>query len=179
MINFGWIGENGLEEKSHFYEYLKEDVKRNLSRIKNFISTNSTKGDDEIYNQIESKAKLALNEIKNMYGIKAVISWYDINSNNILVDSDSIITGFLDAGGARFAIREWDLAFIKMNLCNNKEEFSYFENLYSKNNTIDKKILNLLTIIVEIDDIAFQLETGIKLPIAFESNFGNIIETTS
>ena len=83
--------------------------------------------------------------------------------------------GFLDAGGARFAAKEWDLAFVKMDLCTNQKEFEIFLNEYSKDINIDNNLLNLLTTIVEIDDIAFQLETGVILPIAFESNMKDIL----
>lgn len=93
-----------------------------------------------------------------------------------MVNDKNIITGFLDAGGARFAAREWDLAFIKMDLCNNKEEFEFFKKEYLKHNQINEELLESLTTVVEIDDIAFQLQTNIKLPITFESNFKDIIE---
>lgn len=114
--------------------------------------------------------------IKNIKEIKPVISWYDINSNNILVNRKSEITGFLDPGGARFATKEWDIAFIKMDLCKNKNEFEYFLKEYMKTNSINKKLLDSLSLIVEIDDIAFQLETNTKLQLAFESNFEDELE---
>lgn len=117
-----------------------------------------------------------MNEIKKINNIKPVISWYDINPNNILINKENLITGFLDAGGVRIAAREWDLAFIKMDLCNNKEEFEYFKEIYLKSDNINEKLLELLTVIVEIDDMAFQIEANIKLPIAFESNFKDLIE---
>ena len=145
---------------------MKYDIERNLNRIEKYCNYNS-----KIFEEINNKAKDALNEIEKMKNIKPVISWYDINPNNILVDEKGMITGFLDAGGARFAAKEWDLAFIKMDLCNNKEEFLYFKEEYSKYNDINENLLEVLTIVVEIDDIAFQLETKTKLPIPFESNF--------
>lgn len=92
-----------------------------------------------------------------------------------MVNQKSEITGFLDPGGARFSPKEWDLAFIKMDLCKNKKEFDYFLKEYEKNNKVDNDLLNALSIIVEIDDIAFQLETNTKLPIAFDTNFKKII----
>ncbi len=105
-----------------------------------------------------------------------MICWYDINSNNILVNDKSEITGFLDPGGARFAPKEWDLAFVKMDLCRNEKEFKFFLDKYMQNNNVDINLLNLLSVIVEIDDIAFQLETRTKLPIAFDSNFKSILK---
>lgn len=168
-INFGWIGKDGLEKRENFYEYVKEDVKRNINRIEKCIK------DDKIIDEIKEKSNKALEEIKEINLIKPVISWYDINPNNILVDNSCYISGFLDAGGARFAPKEWDIAFIKMDLCKNEKEFSTFLENYSKNNQLNEKLLNALTIIVELDDIAFELENKVKLPIAFNSNFRDII----
>ena len=165
---FGWIGEKGLEEKDSFCQYIEDEIERNLNRISNFI-------DEKNLRKIEKRGKKALEEINKISKIKPVISWYDINSNNILVDNNSHILGFLDAGGARFAAKEWDLAFVKMDLCTNQKEFEIFLNEYSKDINIDNNLLNLLTTIVEIDDIAFQLETGVILPIAFESNMKDIL----
>ena len=99
-----------------------------------------------------------------------------MNSNNILVNEKSSITGFLDPGGARFATKEWDLAFIKMNLCQNNKEYDFFKQMYLRQNNIDEELLEILTVAVELDDIAFQLEEKVKLPIAFESNFREEIE---
>ena len=171
VINFGWIGKDGLEEKNSFYEYIEEDIKRNLNRIEEYSNS-----DKKILEVINNKANIALNEIKKIENIKPVISWYDINPNNILVDKSSRIIGFLDAGGARVAVKEWDLAFIKMDLCRSKEEFNNFKEEYLKYYNIDEILLEALTIVVEIDDIAFQLETNTKLPIAYKSNFKNIIK---
>lgn len=132
--------------------------------------------DKKILEVINNKANIALNEIKKSTNIKPAISWYDINPNNILIDKSSRIIGFLDAGGARIATKEWDLAFVKMDLCKSEEEFNNFKEEYLKYHNIDEKLLEALTIVVEIDDIAFQLETNTKLPIAYESNFKNIIK---
>jgi len=92
------------------------------------------------------------------------------------VNDNSSITGFLDPGGARFAPKEWDLAFIKMDLCQNNKEYEFFKQIYSKQKTINEELLEILTVVVELDDIAFQLEAKVKLPIAFESNFKAEIE---
>ena len=92
------------------------------------------------------------------------------------MNDNSSITGFLDPGGARFAPKELDLAFIKMDLCQNNKEYEFFKQIYSKQKAINKELLEILTVVVELDDIAFQLEAKVKLPIAFESNFKAEIE---
>lgn len=171
-ISFGWIGQEGLEQKDSFYDYIKDDAYRNFTRIQKNIKADNA---NSIISEIKEKTFETLAKIKNINNVKPVISWYDINPNNILVDKSSKITGFLDAGGARFAAKEWDIAFIKMDLCKNAEEYNQFLKSYCENMEINEELLNLLTVIVEIDDIAFELESKIKLPIAFESNFENLI----
>lgn len=168
--SFGWVSENGVEKRKSFADYIKQEIKRNINRIKLVIGEKK-----EILAYIESKANDALLMIEQINPLKPVICWYDINSNNILINSNSEITGFLDPGGARFSPKEWDLAFIKMDLCKNKKEFQYFINEYERTKKINNDLLKALSVIVEIDDIAFQLESNTKLPIAFESNFNEII----
>ena len=167
---FGWIGKNGLVEKQFFHQYIEDEVQRNIERIEKYDK------EKLLLESITKKANTSLEKLKSFKNIRPVISWYDINSNNILVNEQSKITGFLDPGGARFAPKEWDLAFIKMDLCRSKEEYKYFKNAYLQQNILDEELLEILTIIVEIDDIAFQLETGVKLPIAFETNFRKELE---
>jgi aminoglycoside phosphotransferase (APT) family kinase protein len=169
-IIFGWIGNNGIEEKKSFYNYIDEEIIRNIKRIKKCINNY------ELLKDIIEKSNIALEKLKQINNIKPVISWYDINSNNILVNEKSEITGFLDPGGARIAAKEWDLAFIKMDLCQSSKEYEYFREMYLNQKEINENLLDILTVIVEIDDIAFQLEEKVKLPIAFESNFKNVLE---
>lgn len=168
--SFGWVNESGVEKRESFADYIEQEIKRNINRIKLIIGEKK-----EILDYIEEKANKALLKITKTNSVKPVICWYDINSNNILINSKSEITGFLDPGGARFSPKEWDLAFIKMDLCKSKKEFQYFIKEYEKKQKINKDLLEALSVIVEIDDIAFQVESNTKLPIAFESNFKDII----
>jgi Ser/Thr protein kinase RdoA (MazF antagonist) len=161
---------NGLDEKEYFFQYIEEDIDRNIERIKKHIE------DEKVLKSFIKKANISLEKLKNISNIKPVICWYDINPNNILVNEKSSITGFLDSGGARFAAKEWDLAFIKMDLCQNNTEYEFFKQIYSKQKAINEKLLEILTVVVELDDVAFQLEAKVKLPIAFESNFKEEIE---
>lgn len=169
-MNFGWIGERGVEKRDSFSSYIESEIKRNTNRIQQVLGEKK-----DILDEIKSKANEASEIIKKIDNIKPVICWYDINPNNILVNQESGIVGFLDPGGARNAPKEWDLAFIKMDLCKNKKEFQYFIEEYEKSKEVNKSLLEALTIIVEIDDIAFQVESDTMLPIALESNFKNIL----
>lgn len=159
-----------MDEKKYFYKYIEEDIDRNIERIKKYIE------DKNVLKSFIKKAKMSVEKLKIISNIKPVICWYDINPNNILVNDNSSITGFLDPGEARFAPKELDLAFIKMDLCQNNKEYEFFKQIYSKQKAINKELLEILTVVVELDDIAFQLEAKVKLPIAFESNFKAEIE---
>lgn len=167
-MSIGWIGENGVEKKDSFASYIESEIKRNINRIQQVV------GEKNIIEDIKSKADKAQAIIRDINNIKPVICWYDINPNNILINQKSNIVGFLDPGGARFSPKEWDLAFIKMDLCKNKEEYEYFIKEYEKESKINYELLKALSIIVEIDDMAFQLETNTILPIAFDTNFKEI-----
>lgn len=167
---FGWIGEGGVEKKDSFVSYIESEIERNTNRIQQVLGEKK-----DILEEIKLKSNEALAIIRKIDNIKPVICWYDINPNNILVNQESSIVGFLDPGGARNAPKEWDLAFIKMDLCKNQKECQYFIEEYEKSKKVNKDLLEALTVIVEIDDIAFQVESNTKLPIAFESNFKNIL----
>lgn len=169
--DFGWIGASGVEKKDSFANYIESEIKRNINRIQQVLGEQKN-----ILEEIKSKAYEALEIIRKINSTKPVICWYDINPNNILVDQESNIVGFLDPGGARNAPKEWDLAFIKMDLCTNREEYDYFIKEYEIKNKINYELLKALSIIVEIDDIAFQLETNTTLPLAFDTNFKKIFD---
>ena len=169
-MNFGWIGESGVEKKESFASYIESEIERNTNRIQQVLGEKK-----DVLKEIKSKSNEALTIIKKIDNIKPVICWYDINPKNILVNQESSIIGFLDPGGARNAPKEWDLSFIKMDLCKNEKEFQYFIKEYEKLGKINKDLLEALSVIVEIDDIAFQVESNTKLPIAYESNFKDII----
>lgn len=166
---FGWVHGDKILEKKFFYEYIEDEIERNLKRIDRIITNK------KCLDELKTKCNDALCKIRSIQNIKPVISWYDINENNILVDKEMNITALLDAGGARIAAKEWDIAFIKMDLCRCEDEYSFFKSEYSKKAKIDDELLDALTIIVELDDIAFQLETNTKLPISFASNFNEVI----
>lgn len=110
-----------MDEKEYFYKYIEEDIDRNIERIKKYIE------DKNLLKSFTKKANMSVEKLKIINNIKPVICWYDINPNNILVNDNSSITGFLDPGGARFAPKEWDLAFIKMDLCQNNKEYEFFK----------------------------------------------------
>ena len=63
-----------------------------------------------------------------------------------------------------------------MEVCENEKEFNQFLQEYQKlDNFVDLKMIDMMSILVEIDDISIRLQDKIYLPIPYCSNFKNII----
>lgn len=163
---FGWITDKCVIENNSFIDYIKEEYNR--------LKVNLELIDYDIKIRIQEKVKKVIEEINiESQEIKeSVLCWYDINPDNILVKEDKL-TAVLDPGGARYGVPEWDLSFIKMEVCRNKEEFDKFLNYYRmySNYDVNLKLLNALTVIVELDDMAVRILDKINLPIPYDSNF--------
>ena len=83
-------------------------------------------------------------------------------------------------GGARYGVPEWDIAFIKMQVCRRKDEFDDFFDKYIKLNPqihIDMELVNALSIIVEFDVMSIELvEDVLILPVPYDTSFMDEIE---
>lgn len=171
--NFGWIKDDFCDGFEKFEQYLKNE----LERLENILTN---KIDLNIVKKIMEKGNNAIKEIsQSCKYLKPTINWYDINPQNIIIIEDKNtykINGFIDAGGARIGVREWDLAFIKMDVCKNEFEFNNILNLYENiNGKINSKLLDALCTIVEIDDITFQMNYNVNLDKPYDSRFSDII----
>ena len=109
---------------------------------------------------------------------KSCLCWYDINPGNILItkqEKSYKLNALIDPGGARWGVPEWDIVFIKMQLCNTQEEFEYFLEKYKNENSqikIDIELVNALAIIVEFDVMEIEFSKNIIIsPIPFDTNF--------
>ncbi len=114
---------------------------------------------------------------------KSCLCWYDMNPGNILISKKEKtyqLEALIDPGGARYGIPEWDIAFIKMQVCRCKEEFDDFLKKYKQINSgisIDMELVNALSVIVEMDVISIEIaENAVILPIPYDTNFKNEIE---
>ena len=172
---FGWITDKDIIENKKLSDYINSEYERLLGNLYNI--------EDSIKCNILNKAKQSIKIIEEKSKDKrtSCLCWYDINPDNILVskkDNRYNLEGVIDPGGARFGIEEWDLAFIKMELCKNKKEFINLLNFYSKYNKteIDMELLEALTVFVELDDMTVRILDKIALPIPYESNFSEEIK---
>lgn len=166
---FGWITNNTIFENDKLINYINSEYKR--------LSINLNLLDKQLKNDILNKVEKAIKIIdKKSDSIKeSCLCWYDINPDNILIEKKDkyFLSAIIDPGGARYGIPEWDLAFIKMELCKNEDEFNsvlkeYFE--YSKYK-VDTELLKALSVIVELDDMVIRIVDKVVLPIPYDSNF--------
>ena len=171
---FGWI-EDDTKYNSTFIDYMNVEYNRLSINLKNI--------DLDIKTSILNKAKKAIKVISYKNISESCLCWYDMNPSNILVskkENSYNLEALIDPGGARYGIPEWDIAFVKMQLCRNKEEFENFLINYQKVNTnrkIDMELVNALSVIVELDVICIELANNvIILPIPYNTNYKNEIE---
>ena len=107
--------------------------------------------------------------------IKPQLIWYDLNPENIIINNYKL-SAIIDPGGAKYSVKELDLAFLKMEVCKNEDEFQSLFLEYKKlDGSIDEKLINAMCILVELDDIMLRLEENIYIPIPYCSKFKNII----
>ena len=174
---FGWIDNNLIKPQNKLIDYVKCEYNR--------LSTNFENIDIEIKQSIFKKVNRAIEiiERKSDYALSPCLCWYDINPGNILINQEKGVYTFnalIDPGGARYGVPEWDLAFIKMQVCRSHEEFDDFLVKYIKINpqiNIDMELLNALSIIVEFDVMSIELaEDVLILPIPYDTNFKNEID---
>lgn len=164
---YGWIGDNGVIEYIKFEEYIKSEIER-LSNAYNSL-------DESVILKINKKSEKALEIIRKETISSPVLCWYDINPENILItkqDNEYKLSGFLDPGGARYGIPEWDFAFLKLELCKNQKEYDkILEKYKEKGNSINENLVDALSVFVEMDDIAIQINDKIIFDIPYSSDF--------
>ena len=170
---FGWITDNEVLENESFSLYLENELKRFSDSVKGKIAIAD-------YNYMMRVAKEKLDLIKK-YDSKLTpqLIWFDLNPNNILVknNGDSFeLSSIIDAGGAKIGIKEWDLAFIKMETCINQDEYNSIFNEYKKlDSNLNEDLIDALSVFIELDDMIIRVLDGVKLPIPYDSFFEKII----
>ena len=167
---FGWITDNKIIKNEKLIDYINSEYKRLIPDLENLDKQTLEK----IKNKIEKVLKIIEEKTKDV--LKSSLCWYDINPDNILIEKKEDkfkIKGLLDPGGARYGIKEWDLAFIKMEMLKSEEEFKLLIDYYEKNSKekVDIELLNALSVMVELNDISFMIVDKVKLPMPYDSNF--------
>lgn len=165
---FGWITDNGCIGLNTLLEFVENEIERVQPVLERKLSA-------EDLNYIKEKEESVKEYVKSLKNIKPQLIWYDLNPENILIDDDKL-SGVVDPGGAKYAIKELDLAFIKMEICNDDNDFQAILSEYKKlEKNVDERLIDMMGILVELDDIMLRLEENIFIPIPYCSNFKNII----
>lgn len=164
---FGWIDDKGVSESSSFSDYIKSEC----DRLKKNIELS-------LQEKLEPKVQDAIKVIENKNISKSCLCWYDMNPGNILISEENggyKLKGLIDPGGARYGVPEWDIAFIKQQLCRSNEEFQDFLNKYKEINpeiSIDLELVKALSVMVELDVMSIELtNNAIISPIPYDTNF--------
>lgn len=164
---FGWIDDKEINESSTFADYIKSECDRLRKNI-----------DLDVQEKINRKVEEAIRIIENKNINKSCLCWYDMNPGNILIseeDGGYKLKGLIDPGGARYGVPEWDIAFIKQQLCRSIEEFQDFLNKYKEVNpeiSIDMELVKALSVVVELDVISIELTNNVIIsPIPYDTNF--------
>ncbi len=166
---FGWITDNGCIGKNSLEEYVKSEFERFQCVFKERLSYK-----DLAF--IESKESGILNFLKNKNNLIPQLIWYDLNPENILINEKNELTCIVDPGGAKYGIKEIDLAFLRMEVCENEYEYQSLLTEYKKlDKTVDEGLIEVMGNLVELDDIMLRIQDEINIPIPYCSNFRDLI----
>ncbi len=166
---FGWITDEGCNNgHQSFIKYLEEQFNRFEGVFTKYLSK-------EEIRLIKEKEQSIVNYTIDK-NLKPQLIWYDLNPENILINEENKLSCIVDPGGAQYSIKELDLAFVKMEVCKNEEEYKSIFSEYKKlDDTLDEYLIDLMAILVELDDIMLRLQEGIDIPMPYCSNFKELI----
>ena len=172
---YGWITDNEVYENETFTAYLESELNRFKSSVKDSLSEKDFK---YMVNLAKEKINIIKKEERNFH---PQLIWFDLNPNNILVCKESNsykLSSIIDAGGAKIGIKEWDLAFLKMETCINDSEYKSVLNAYKKiDKTINEDVIDALCVFIELDDMIIRVLDNVKLSIPYDSSFKDIIKS--
>ncbi len=167
--SFGWITDSGCIGKNSLEEYVKSEFERFQVTFEEKLSYKDLKF-------IKGKEENVLKFLKNYNNIKPQLIWYDLNPENILINEKNELACIVDPGGAKYGVKELDLAFVRMEVCENEYEYQCLLTEYKKlDQTVDEKLIEVMGILVELDDIMLRIQDGINIPIPYCSNFRRLI----
>lgn len=171
---YGWITDNEVFEHETFCDYLKSELLRFEDSVKNMI-------DKKYIDIMLEKGQNCIEKIKKVENnLHPQLVWYDLNPNNILINENNglySLSAVIDPGGARYGIKEWDLAFLRMEVCENEEEYQSILEEYKKlDPTINDELIKHLCIFIELDDMIIRVLDKISIPIPYDTQFKEIIE---
>jgi len=110
---------------------------------------------------------------------KSQLLWFDLNPSNILIDRINgkyKLSAIIDPGGAKYGIKEWDIAFLRCETCINEKEYKSIVDSYKKlDKTLNEEVIEALCVFIELDDMIIRVVDQIDLPIPYCTVFKDII----
>ena len=165
---FGWITDNGCMGQNTLLEYVENGIERVQPVLEKKLSA-------EDFAYIREKEEEVKKYVRSLRNIEPQLIWYDLNPENILIEDDRL-SAVVDPGGAKYGIKEIDLAFIKMEVCRDDNDFQSILSEYKKlDENVDEKLIEMMGVLVELDDMMLRLGENIFIPIPYCSNFKKII----
>lgn len=153
--SFGWIDQQGIPKP--------------FKKCSDYIGSEAIRIREVLAEQLDASTlhwleKSIWPQITLLYQLESspTFVWYDIHSDNILVQDDTkdlIITGWLDPGAARIGAPEWDLAHACEHLCQTTLEEDCLLDSYASHTgrKTDSHILNAFRALIVLDDLALSL----------------------
>ena len=171
---YGWITDKEVFENDTFAGYLQNELERFNEAVKSSV-------DDKSLKKMLDEGKRVIKIIKNYEkDLKPCLLWFDLNPNNIIIDKNNEnykLSAVVDAGGAKYGIKEWDLAFLRMETCVNEDEFQSILKEYKKlDNSINEELIKDLCIFIELDDMIIRILDKVIIRKPYDTNFDKIID---
>ncbi|MGM9849307.1 MAG: AMP-binding protein [Bacilli bacterium] len=170
---YGWITDTTVFDNETFIDYLNSEIQRFVDIVKEHV-------DSETLDIILAKANQALEIVKKYSdNYKPQLLWFDLNPSNILIDRINgkyKLSAIIDPGGAKYGIKEWDIAFLRCETCINEKEYKSVVDSYKKlDKTLNEEVIEALCVFIELDDMIIRVVDQIDLPIPYCTVFKDII----
>ena len=152
-----------------FSEYIQSEIDWLNEGLNDKLATNDI-------NSVLNKQNELIEYLSRNNRSKPTLTWRDLNAENIMV-ADNRFASIIDAGGTANIIPEYDIAFLKTNVCNNSNEYNVLLSEYKKLNPIvDVALIDKLTILTEIEAMCVKTIRNINIKTPFDPNFKTIYE---
>lgn len=157
---YGWVLKDDFNKVTTLEEFLEELLNRMYTPLFNELSITE-------FSKVYNIAKGAIEKIQTEGSKeKPVLVWNNIRAENIWEDNGRI-TGITGAEEARYAMKEWDLAYIHLYFFPEEEQFEKVLTIYEeKGEKINKELLEPLEELIEIESLAKQMKdkTIVEIP---------------
>ena len=154
---FGWIRSHPADACFRtFHEYMQSESARLAPTVSSAFASTAARFRKDMAELLDAARG------RDQH---AVLVWYDIQPENILIewgDRDVSVTGWLDPGAARMGVAEWDIAHAMEHLCSSEAEQAMFVASYESTagKDLDRPLISSLRRLVLWDDAVLAIGRG-------------------